>query len=158
MNISKKTLAYLESEGFKIGFYDEYLNNVSVENATEISVTRIVDETVEFLGETVKTPKKKEVTVSWLMDKLYKKTAFNNLSEYVKTMLKGSNLYVHATSYGIGIESMFGKDSESEAKVRELLESNGIKYSNEFSDAHWVYRFKISKSSENVLRLKAITG
>jgi len=38
--------------------------------------------------------------------------------------------------------------------VTELLDSAGISYTNEYSDARQVFRFKISKSKSNIEKLE----
>ena len=35
------------------------------------------------------------------------------------------------------------------------MEAKIIEYYNEFSDARWVYRFKVSKKAENLARINA---
>ena len=63
---------------------------------------------------------------------------------------------VYPTTYGIGIWSFYNFQFEKNvADVREIMDSKGIEYYNEFSDARWVYRFKVSKKSENLARLSA---
>jgi len=42
--------------------------------------------------------------------------------------------------------------------IRLILDPLGIEYSNEYSDAHWVYRYKISKAAENINRIKQISN
>ena len=41
-------------------------------------------------------------------------------------------------------------------KVEVLLEELGIEYSNEYSDAGWVFRYKIFKSKQNLARIESL--
>jgi len=52
----------------------------------------------------------------------------------------------YPTEYGIGIFCLFNTKyvTNSILKMVEFLNSNNIPFSNEFSDAKWVYRFKIN--------------
>ena len=68
----------------------------------------------------------------------------------------GSRLSVYPTTYGIGVWVFFNFDCEKDIeKVRAIMDSHGVEYYNEFSDKRWVYRFKVSKKSENLARLSA---
>lgn len=53
----------------------------------------------------------------------------------------------YTTLYGIGFWSIFSSRENKEVAVQlhEYLKSNGIKYTNEFSEAGWVYRFVIKQ-------------
>lgn len=62
---------------------------------------------------------------------------------------------VYPASYGIGINSLFGyKDNVEmvETKLKEI----GLKYRCEFSDCRFVYRFIVSKDSENMKILESL--
>jgi hypothetical protein len=54
------------------------------------------------------------------------------------------------TEYGIGIFSLFAFDSVIQAihKMKEYLTDAAIPYTNEYSDARWVYRFKLNISKD----------
>ena len=68
----------------------------------------------------------------------------------------GSKLSVYPTTYGIGVWVFFNWSCEKDIeKVREIRDSHGVEYYNEFSDKRWVYRFKVSKKAENLARLSA---
>lgn len=53
----------------------------------------------------------------------------------------------YTTLYGIGFWAIFAftKDLPDVKKLKDYLNENDIKFTNEFSDARWVYRFKINK-------------
>ena len=64
--------------------------------------------------------------------------------------------WVYPTTYGIGVWVFFNWDKdECIRRVREVLDGMNVEYSNEFSDAHYVYRFKISKKTSNRSKVKA---
>lgn len=56
----------------------------------------------------------------------------------------------YTTLYGIGFWSIFSskKDNETAKALHDFLKSNNISYKNEYSDAYWVYRFKIGSTIE----------
>ena len=58
---------------------------------------------------------------------------------------------VYPTTYGIGVWVYYNWNLEKDLKnVADLLNKWGLEYSTEFSDARWVFRFKISKKSINL--------
>lgn len=62
-----------------------------------------------------------------------------------------SNFCVYPTTYGIGIWVFYNCHSDEQATaVENILKSAKIEYYNEFSDARWVFRFKISKKKGNL--------
>lgn len=68
----------------------------------------------------------------------------------------GSIGFIYPTTYGIGVWIFYNwKSNECIEKVREVLDGMGIEYTNEFSDAKFVYRFKISKKEVNRKKLVA---
>lgn len=69
--------------------------------------------------------------------------------------LKNSNrvnkYYFYTTLYGIGYFVFFMGETtfeDTNKKVSKYLRNKGIEFSNEFSDAGWVYRFVINKDIE----------
>jgi hypothetical protein len=57
--------------------------------------------------------------------------------------------HYYTTLYGIGIFSLFTANiAKATEKLAEHLKKQGVEYHNEHSDAHWVYRFVISKGVE----------
>ena len=67
--------------------------------------------------------------------------------------LVGVNSY--PTTYGIGV-TQFMDSRISKEKIKNLLDSLGIEYINELSDAEYVYRFRISKSKSNIEKIKKL--
>lgn len=65
-----------------------------------------------------------------------------------------NNFVIYPTTYGIGIWYIYNFDAEKHISiVTEIMKRNNIEYYNEFSEANWVYRFKISKKHANIAKL-----
>ncbi len=103
-------------------------------------------------------PKTKEITVSYLFNKIAKyahtERAYKNLSAIFKKLLPSYNFY--ETSYGIGMEALFLTHEQVLKRAQPLcdfLNSIDLKFETEYSDASWVYRFKISKSKDNLEKI-----
>lgn len=75
----------------------------------------------------------------------------------MKSILKeqgiSNYLNVYPTTYGIGVMVFWWHGDSWINKVRDILDSKGIEYYNEYSDARWVYRFKVSKKQSNLLKI-----
>jgi hypothetical protein len=56
----------------------------------------------------------------------------------------------YPTEYGVGIFCFWATDAVKKAinTMAEYLKTKSIPYSNEFSDARWVFRFKLGISKE----------
>ena len=116
----------------------------------EYLVVVINDDIREF-----KTPKVKEVTLEWVLDRLNKESAYKNLREYLVKVF-GYSIGIYPASYGVGIDNMFGRYKTDAEKVSEKLKELGLKFRNEFSDAAWVYRFVISRDKDNMRILESL--
>jgi hypothetical protein len=151
MKIAAKTIKALEGEGFIVAFTDGKGNDVSKQKATELSLTNIEQ---GLIGHTIKTPKKKEVTVDWVMSNLFSTSEFKNIAKQVSKI--SDSVYAYPASYGIGVIVNFGFNQELVNKVEQSLKSFGIEYYNEHSSAQHVYRFVISKKKENLNKLATV--
>lgn len=109
-----------------------------------------------YIGKWFKTPKKKEVTLSYIMNKINYETVYRNLTNVFAKLCKKTSFY--PTTYGFGIEVIWGmKDYEDEIEmINKKLENMGIEYRNEFSEAGWVYRYVISKNKSNLDKINKI--
>jgi DNA polymerase III sliding clamp (beta) subunit (PCNA family) len=145
----------LKDEGYSILYYtDNSTDQVSPEIATEISVYRLEPYYEQKL---IKLPKKQQVTVDWIMDKLSSDSIYKSFTDKFEKLLnekgiKGVNAY--PTTYGIGIFILFGNTNETKERIDSLLKQYGIEFKNEYSDARYVYRYVISKSKENIERME----
>ena len=61
---------------------------------------------------------------------------------------------VYPTTYGIGVWLFYNFNADKHIEqVEEIMKERNIEYYNEFSEHHWVYRFKVSKKRENIERI-----
>lgn len=152
MNISKKTIEQLELE-YVVSLQDVNCNKVPAEVATDI----IIMQKNIFNMKIIKAPAKKEVTYNWIMDKINSDKTFKNFAKDFNKLINIKGIDVYSTSYGIGVWCAYNRDFKNEVLIIEnKLKELNIKYTNEFSDAGWVYRFRISKSKENINIIKSI--
>ena len=155
-NFEKELDEKLESEGWKINYYNNNIDEVKKEEATQMSVFRFEP---YYESYSIKIPKKKEVTFAWIMDKVSKDNVYKSFSENFNSVLESlvyNGLNVYPTTYGIGVSVIFGNKNESKYKIEKVLNDYGIDYTTEYSDAFYVFRYKISKSAENIKKLEKI--
>lgn len=147
----------LKEEGWIINYYDNNINDTSKDLATQVSLIKL--DGLYSDSHWVKLPSKMQVTFDWLMNKVNTDKVYKSFAENFNKLLKskGSKLNAYPTTYGIGVFVAIGSQSaiqKSKEEVENLLNSLGISYTTEYSDANWVYRYKISKSKENVERIE----
>lgn len=123
---------------------------VPIENAETVQVS---DQ--GFNGYSIRIPKKGELTFDVVMAQIAKKestiSGFVNLTKYMTAMLKNSAISAYPASYGIGVSNIYNPMKKTEVEqVNKILNDLGLDYTNEYSDAGWVYRYKISKSKKNI--------
>jgi hypothetical protein len=118
----------------------------------------------DYIGKTIKLPKKSSnLTIEWILSKVESDKIYQNFAtEFKKLLIKEYqvNLNVYPTSYGIGIDTFnyMGFFNENKAKVEQILVKLRVLFTTEYSSASLVYRFKISKSKENIEKLKLINS
>ena len=106
--------------------------------------------------------KSKEITIE-MIDKLIAKNekAYSGYyGEFAKNMQRLLNengltdkFSVYPTTYGIGIWVIFNYSAKEEInKVTKILNDREIEYYNEYSEAGWVYRYKVSKKADNIAK------
>ena len=153
-DFESKLDSYCKAEGLGVVYYKDYNTMEDTNNINEAQYLSFV-----FASSiTVKLPKKKLITIDWLNEKLNKSSEFLNLTKYLNKIAYQYSLVCYPASYGIGICNIFGKSAKSVERITTILDHNSIEYYNEYSDAAWVYRFKISKSIENINKLKQLTN
>lgn len=90
-------------------------------------------------------------------DKKLYKGIYGDFTLKMKKLLKEKNIHQHLnvypTTYGIGVWIFWYSAEKYIDQVKEILDSHKIEYYNEFSDARWVYRFKVSKKRENLAKI-----
>lgn len=137
----------------------EYKRGYSSENSTVL----YIEYNSRLIMQKVNT-KSKEITTEYI-NKLIEKNekAYNGyygkFAEKMTAILSANGVKeysIYPTQYGIGvwvIYNTFVKDDIS--KVTDILDKYGVEYYNEYSEAHWVYRFKVSKKAANINKLTA---
>jgi len=156
-NLDLNIETQLKEMNFSFILQDELQNEVSPNNCTHMLIYQY--EPV-FMMKTIKLPKNKMVDFDYIMTKLNNDKVYQSFAENFKNFLKGSefenSMNIYPTTYGIGFFVLFnfrGDNSKIKAKIDEVLNSKGIEYKNEYSDAGWVFRYKISKCQENIKKL-----
>lgn len=161
MNISKETIErFIKETGLniKIGFFngwDNFYNKIDFSKIKEYDCITICGFTHdgENISKWFKTPKTKEVTFDYIMNKLNQESIYRNLSDLFSKLCK--NIPVYPTTYGIGVDAFYNRDMSKEIRmIEDKLNELGIEYRNEFSEAGYVYRFVISKKSVNLEKIK----
>lgn len=112
-----------------------------------------------------KLPKSKLVDVEWIMNKWSKSTdnTYETFTKDFKKILdkKGykNGISVYPTTYGIGIFVVFTHRDQIEnikKDIEGILTEYEIDYKTTTSEAGWVFQYRISKSKENINKLKQI--
>lgn len=152
MNISPATIAALK-EQYSVIFSDANANDATPEKAADMNIGfSLADH--RYIGKCIKATKK-ETTFECVMAKINADSAYKNLcSDFAKLLPAGLNAY--PTTYGIGVWVAFGiraKIDETKAFIDSKLTAMGINYTCEFSDASWVFRYKISKAAANLSKI-----
>lgn len=94
------------------------------------------------------------------LDKVISKVEKENTTEYgkfaammqriIEKKLGEKNYLIYPTTYGIGLWAIYNFHFDTDkSKIEGVLDEMGVEYYNEFSDANWAYRFKISKKEAN---------
>lgn len=156
MNISNDTIEAL-SEVFYIWFGDGNVNEVPANIASTLHIG-IRKEDGQYIGKCIKATKK-EITFDYVMNKLHSDSIYKNFSSAFRELLPidlRNSITVYATTYGIGVFVAVGIEfiSPIQTAIESKLNELGIQYDTEYSSARWVFRYKISKSWENIERLK----
>jgi len=74
-------------------------------------------------------------------------------------LLPSGQWLVYPTTYGIGVWVIFNAEANANvALVNRIVGEAGLDFENEYSDAFWVFRFRISKARENLARLVEYRG
>ena len=93
------------------------------------------------------------------MEKINNESLYINFCNNFKSLLPekfNNSINVYPTSYGIGVFVLFSYRNENikiKNEIENILISKGIQYKNEYSEAGWVFRYKISKSIESLSKI-----
>ena len=156
MNHEPQLIEKLEALGYFAGCWvDVYsdLNECKPEEAKQLLISNFE---AGIVGKVVSLPKVKEVTVEYVLNKVNQESTFKNLVDYCTKIVNNNGISIYPTSYGIGCFIVFGRLRDRIEEISKQLTAKGIEFTNEFSDAGYVYRFKISKSAENIEKLKQL--
>ena len=102
---------------------------------------------------------KKPINSQWVLDKFNNNTYKSLYDTFNKLKISSGRIYF--TTFGF---SFINISVSNEAFIREnnaiqkFLDDNNIEYKNEFSNAYIVYRYKISKSKDNIAKINRIRG
>jgi len=83
---------------------------------------------------------------------------YGNFADHTQKLLRESDLkhtgFIYPTTYGIGIWIFLNRDFEKCKKwVEDLLDKKELDYNTEYSDARFVFRYKISKAKANIAKM-----
>lgn len=101
-----------------------------------------------------KTDTEKEYAYMHHRSNMFNKT---DLMKQIEVNFKSEKMYntmilygFYATEYGVGIFSLFEFDSVIKAvkQMKDYLNTKNIPFVNEYSDARWVYRFKLNLTKQ----------
>lgn len=109
----------------------------------------------------IKMPLKKEINEEWFLNKIQTENQFKNISDLISKAIDFESLGVYPASYGLGVFLCFGYKEivhEDINKIESFLKKNNIEFKTEYSNKNWVYRFKISKDTNNLKILNNLKG
>ena len=106
--------------------------------------------------------KSKEITIE-MIDRLIEKNEkaysgyYGEFARNMQRLLKENGLSgtfnVYPTTYGIGVWVIYNWCAQDDIdKVTKILDERGIEYYNEYSEAGWVYRYRVSKKADNIAK------
>jgi DNA polymerase III sliding clamp (beta) subunit (PCNA family) len=156
-NIQKNILSLLEEITNSYWYFTDknFSNTQNIENADYIRSA--FDKDGDFVDYNVKIPEKKFLDIDYVIQQINKKNIYTSFANKFSELLKkeGISYNAYPTTYGIGIfifaNSNYKEDID---KIEKLLDKTNIEYYKEYSDAHFVLRFKISKSKENISKIE----
>lgn len=107
--------------------------------------------------------KSKEITTEYVL-KLVEKNekAYNGtygrfalaMQKILETNGYKHDFFIYPTTYGIGIWVFYNfRADEHRKRVENIMKSRGIEYYNEYSEAGYVFRFKVSKNAANLEKI-----
>ena len=175
MKITKETIQRFEQENnllhlyFAYGarcFSESYKDWIAKGNKIEDALWVQVlgwDENDNYVSFGFKPPKNKEVTFDYLMGKLEaylgKESSWVNLRDTFEKLLPNLGGRFHVTSYGVAFDTFLlshEKVMKWTDELKQWLKDKGIEFTNEYSDAAWVYRFRIGRSAANLSRISEV--
>lgn len=109
--------------------------------------------------------KSKEITLDYV-EKLIEKQerayqgAYGQFALDMQRLLSENGLQnrisIYPTTYGIGVWVFYNWSAKKDIeRVTAIMQAKGIDYENEYSEAGWVYRYKVSKRADNLAKVAA---
>lgn len=127
-------------------------------NSTEFYITYVNDRMIKRTC-----GKNEEITKERVMklierDKKAYQGAYGEFTDKMRKLLKAdgklSSFNIYPTTYGIGVWVFYNWNLKDDlAYIDKKLKSLGIEYYNEYSEARWVFRYKISKKQANLSKI-----
>ena len=156
MNIAADTIKQIE-QYYSVCFFDKYINNVTPDKAVMLHIGWSKDGE-EYTNKTIKETKR-ETTFAYVMEQINKDKTYANFSNQFNKVISKLGLSAYPTTYGIGVFVAIGfRNSIDITKnlIYQELKKLDIDFTTEYSEANWVFRYKISKSKENINKLNNI--
>ena len=154
--LTKEVVEQIQSE-YAVSFYKgDSMDTVPFEQADTITFLYPVNDFCNYIGKSFKLPKKKAVDLTYFVEKLDSENVYVSFVKDFGKVINRNGLSCYPTSYGFGVFVAFGFRNSIEtikSEIENALDKKGIDYKTEYSDAGWVFRYKISKSRENIAKL-----
>jgi len=154
--LTKEVVEQINSE-YCVAFYKgDSMEQVPFEQADTITFFYPINDFSNYIGKSFKLPKKKVVDFAYFAEKLDSDNTYITFVKEFNKFINQEGLICYPTTYGFGVFVAVGFRKSIEAiktKIEDVLNSKGIIYKTEYSDAGWVFRYKISKSKENISKL-----
>ncbi len=96
----------------------------------------------------------KTAKLDTIINLLTKERTYTNLKPTFERL--GLNGRIYYTSFGFSYDLFLvrnDKFADDTNKLKQSLDNMGIVYRCEYSEAYWVYRFRISQSKENLAKI-----
>lgn len=132
-------------------------------NANKLYITYFDDNKNEIMFVKSENIKSKLITDKYIIDLVDKnKKSYNSyFGDFALKMRKilaennlNEDLSVYPTTYGIGVWVFYNRNFEKyQQTITDILKNKGVDFKNEYSDMQWVFRFKISKKRNNLLKI-----
>lgn len=155
MKITQETISKLNELGYNVlGRKGYKTTNDGLPYKQAENLVVVLETNNDFIIKDFKTPKEKEVTVEGYFRRLTRNRTIKIYHSICAEFLNTRFLFI-PLRMELGLT--FGRHHKEIAdKIADKLKELGVKYRNEFSDAAWVYRFIISKDSENMKIIESL--
>lgn len=145
----------LKENGLHILLYEkDGIDMVPLSRAVEFTIVRW-EPYAQYRGQI---PKRRALDLGFILEFVAKKDGIQYINYCnIFKKLNLPNVGYYPTSYGVGVEVIFGERKETNEAIEHFLQDEGIEYTNEYSNARWVYRYKFSKTEANIKRIMELS-